>query len=209
MAQGARMAFAATTRVAALLATRPDLEFRTEVISDHVTPADALVLLATPADELHDSPSDRVRIAVLTDTLPEFDDPRFDDYVFPSTPWIEVVFRATCALQRKARPRACLSPTSLDVQGHSVPLSVTEHRILSCLLERRGAPVSRADLERVLREAPVDIDAGGGRALDAHVYRLRRKLRGVPGVELATLRQRGFSLSIADAPRDVRDDGSR
>ena len=54
-----------------------------------------------------------------------------------------------------------------------------------------GATVGRDELARA-----AGVSGAGGRALDAHVHRLRRKL-DIPGVDLATERQRGFRLELS------------
>ena len=195
---GERLTFVATARAAVLLRDREDLDLRPAAVESHDRCDDARVLLATPGDAvLGPRPIDQARIAVLEDVTATFDDTGFDDCVFRSTSGPEIEFRALRALRRKARaPGITLRPANLEVRGCSVPLSLTEHRLLARLLARPGAPVSRGDLELAIAGSPSAVDRAAGRALDAHVYRLRRKLRALPGIRLETLRQRGFALLL-------------
>jgi hypothetical protein len=192
-----RLTFVATAHAAALLHDRVDLDLRVAPAHGDDTSQHVRVLLATPLDRVRGTPPvDQARIAVLEDVTAPFDDTRFDDCVFRSASRPEIEFRALRALRRKAPAPIVLQPSSLEVSGRSVALSLTEHRLLARLLARPGAPVTRAELELAIGDAPTETDRAAGRALDAHVYRLRRKLRAVPGIRLETLRQRGFSLVL-------------
>ena len=198
------MAFVATARAAALLHDRADLELRHAPAEADESSRPGGVLLATPFDDLGGPPAiDQARIAVLEDVTTAFDETRFDDCVFRSASGLEIEFRARRALRRKAPAPVpiALRAASLEVRGCTVPLSVTEHRLLARLLARPGAPVTRAELEFAIAEGPAEPDRAAGRALDAHVYRLRRKLRAAPGIRVETLRQRGFSLLLEPADR--------
>lgn len=75
--------------------------------------------------------------------------------------------------------------------GVTVPLSSHEASILGALLERPGAVVSRADLERLAWNGA----APSADAVDAAIYRLRRRLTGV-GMSIRAARGRGFSLKF-------------
>jgi hypothetical protein len=84
-----------------------------------------------------------------------------------------------------------IDDTSFRWKGHTVELTETEVVLLRRLFELPGAIVDREELAR----------AGGvrterSRALEAHIHRLRQKLR-VPGVDLLTERQRGFRLVLS------------
>ncbi|MCU1279630.1 MAG: Phosphate regulon transcriptional regulatory protein PhoB (SphR) [bacterium] len=78
------------------------------------------------------------------------------------------------------------------VDGASVPLTVTEFRLLHALSERGGRVCTRAELEA---------RAGGGphvpesRVLQTHMRRLRRKL-GEAGAQIETVRAVGYRLRI-------------
>lgn len=184
----------ATPRAAAVLRHRADLGLVATSDRAPTPSAGGLVFLATPADDLDAAPCDAVAIGVLEEPLAGPGDDRFADYVFPTATRQEIAFRASLRMDRGRIP-VRLVAGGLDLEGSSVPLSALEQRIVERLIERPGAAVSRADLERVIagsdRGAPVE-----GRALDAHIYRLRRKLRDVTGVRIETLRQRGFALSL-------------
>lgn len=192
-----RVAFVATARAAVLLCDRVDLDLSVALVESGGMPESVRVLLATPLDDVGGPPPiNQAWIAVLEDVTQQFDDTRFDDCVFRSASGPEIEFRALRALRRKARAPITLRPANLEVRGRSVPLSMKEHRLLARLLARPGAPVTRADLELAIADGPTEADRAAGRALDAHVYRLRRKLHDVPGLRLETLRQRGFSLQL-------------
>ena len=76
-------------------------------------------------------------------------------------------------------------------KGRRVPLTETELAVMQRLMELLGSVVSRGELGRIAR-----VPGEGSRALEAHVHRLRHKLR-VPGVEIVTERQRGFRLVLS------------
>ncbi len=200
-----RMSLVATSNAAALLGQREDLRYRVGRTVGGPDDGRPHIVLATQGDVFTERPAaDEARLVVIEDPEGTYDETRFDDCVFPSASRAEIVFRALRALLRKAPVPVRLQPMSLEVHGRTVPLSVTEHRLLERLLLRPGAPVTRAELLRTLGDG-ADNDS---RALDAHIYRLRRKLCDIPGVHLETLRQRGFSLRIEDAPNEVRARGA-
>lgn len=80
---------------------------------------------------------------------------------------------------------------SFSWKGRRVQLTPVEATLLQRLFRLEGTTVGRAELARV-----AGVSGAGGRALDAHVHRLRRKL-DIPGVDLATERQRGFRLELS------------
>ena len=69
-------------------------------------------------------------------------------------------------------------------------LSPSEVRILHALVEAPASVVGRATLAAI-----ANTDARRG--LDAHMYRLRLKLRGLPGLMLETVPKRGFRLVVS------------
>ena len=81
----------------------------------------------------------------------------------------------------------------LRLDGQWVSLPPVEARLMSALLERMGAVVSREQLAKSgwPRGAP------GRNALDVHVLRLRRRIAPV-GLAIKTVRSRGYLLE-ADA----------
>ena len=76
--------------------------------------------------------------------------------------------------------------------SHEVTLSEAQTRLLQCLLGTAGAPVSRAELAAVL---PGD-GSSQARSVDVALSRLRQRLRasGVQGLDIQTVRGRGFRL---------------
>jgi DNA-binding winged helix-turn-helix (wHTH) protein len=77
----------------------------------------------------------------------------------------------------------------LRVNGSWVAIPPVEGRLLSALLERPGAVVSRAALARAgWPERQPDRNT-----LDVHIGRLRRRISPV-GMRLATVRSRGYLL---------------
>jgi hypothetical protein len=116
--------------------------------------------------------------------------PPSDDVVFSSATFEEIAYRATRAL-RLRRAGIELDAAGMHVGTTHVPLSVAEHRLLTVLLAHPGVPRSREELRAALGDVRDE-----GRALDAHIYRLRRKLSTLPAVRLETLRQRGFRIVV-------------
>jgi DNA-binding response OmpR family regulator len=75
--------------------------------------------------------------------------------------------------------------------GASIPLSATEAAIMNLLLRHRGTIVPIADLEReVWHGNPLSRDA-----IDAAIYRLRRRLSGLSLV-IRAVRNRGFVIHL-------------
>jgi DNA-binding response OmpR family regulator len=77
-----------------------------------------------------------------------------------------------------------------------VPLPPVEARLISALLERIGAVVSRESLSR----AGWPTGAPGRNALDVHVLRLRRRLSPLD-LAIRTIRSRGYLLETI--PREA------
>ena len=73
--------------------------------------------------------------------------------------------------------------------GAATTLSPTEVRILHALVDATARVVGRSELAAV-----ANTDARRG--LDAHMYRLRMKLRDMPGLTLETVPKRGFRLIV-------------
>lgn len=101
-------------------------------------------------------------------------------------------------LRRRAAGRSS-APPRLDADGvlrfgdRWVALPPVEARLISALVERYGAVVSRDALAR----AGWPAGAPGRNALDVHVLRLRRRL-GPLALAIRTVRSRGYVLE-ADA----------
>ncbi|HEY2332742.1 MAG TPA: helix-turn-helix domain-containing protein [Acidimicrobiales bacterium] len=77
----------------------------------------------------------------------------------------------------------------LRFSGRWVALPPVEARLMSALLDRQGAVVSR---EALARSGWPD-GAPGRNALDVHVLRLRRRIDGI-GLAIRTVRSRGYLL---------------
>jgi DNA-binding winged helix-turn-helix (wHTH) protein len=74
--------------------------------------------------------------------------------------------------------------------GVATMLSPSEVRILHALFDATSRVVGRTELAALA-------DTDPRRGLDAHMYRLRMKLRDMPGLTLETIPKRGFRLTIA------------
>jgi hypothetical protein len=124
-------------------------------------------------------------------------DPRIDDVVTALVTRAELAMRARRALARKAvlapseAPRADID--GVRWRGRFVALSATEARLAGRLLAEPGAVISEAELAT----AAFEDGAGTRRALHAHVYRLRLKLRALEGLEIQAVRQRGFRAVLS------------
>ncbi len=99
------------------------------------------------------------------------------------------------ALKRKrgCHAQPVVGQTTFAWRGASVDLPVLEARLVRRLAYARGAVVSKQDLAYDLWGA---IDCDPGRAVDAHIYRIRKRLATIAGVEIETERQRGFRLTL-------------
>jgi DNA-binding response OmpR family regulator len=130
-----------------------------------------------------------------------------DDYIVKPYSLKEVFARVRAVLRRTkptvrgraisvAAMRIDLDVRSVVIAGRSVPLTPTHFRLLACLAQSAGTPLSRAELiERVLGW---DYD-GLDRTIDVHVAALRKKLAAVPnaGFVIATVFGFGYALEVA------------
>jgi len=110
-----------------------------------------------------------------------------DDYIRKPLPFKEFHARLRAHLRRTQPPRPALPATRLDFPGLSidmarretlcdgdvVPLTVTEFNLLSVLAANAGLVVPRSELMLQVWGADASIDP---RTVDAHVFRLRRKI---------------------------------
>jgi two-component system response regulator MtrA len=80
-------------------------------------------------------------------------------------------------------------------RGEPVSLTAMEFNLLLALLRRRGAVASRRDL---LEEVWGGNIAHASRTVDAHVYKLRRKLEADPAVprHILTVQKAGYRLQV-------------
>ena len=134
-----------------------------------------------------------------------------DDYVTKPFSPREVVARVKTVLRRAAAPSAT-RPSSIEVgalvidperhavaaAGRELALPRSEFRVLEVLARRAGRVFSREELA-LLAFGP-DWE-GSGRAIDAQVARLRRKLVSrASGVEIVTVFGVGYRLEARRAP---------
>jgi two-component system response regulator MprA len=124
-----------------------------------------------------------------------------DDYVMKPFEVKELVARLRALLKRFApEPGLETQGLRLDPIAHAVQsgdtrvtLTPTEFRLLAALAEQPGEPLQRHDLRAA---AWPDASAVNDNTLDAHLARLRRKLREVPDApEIRTVHGVGYSLS--------------
>ncbi|RAV06641.1 winged helix family transcriptional regulator [Paenibacillus sp. YN15] len=85
-------------------------------------------------------------------------------------------------------------------EGLTIRLLPKEYALLAFLYRHKGRPFTREQLlDRVWpMEYPVE------RTVDDHVYRLRKKLAPLQGLEIRTVRGQGYSLTVKDRG-DARD----
>jgi DNA-binding response OmpR family regulator len=85
-----------------------------------------------------------------------------------------------------------------NVRGVPFSLGISSLYTLKLLLDRAPHPVSRADIEAVIPVTKVG-RIGGTRVVDAHVSRLRQRLRevGADAVRIVAIRGKGYRLTTA------------
>jgi DNA-binding response OmpR family regulator len=93
-----------------------------------------------------------------------------------------------------------------SVQGVPFSLGISSLYTLKLLLDRAPHPVSRADIEAVIPATKAG-RVGGTRVVDAHVSRLRQRLRevGADAVRIVALRGKGYRLTTV-VPAGGEDD---
>lgn len=100
---------------------------------------------------------------------------------------------ASLAARAGRHGRVQLIDGVLSAGGAHVRLSNVDVRLVECFLERAGSVVARDDLTvRAWGDEPVDRNL-----LDVHILRLRRRLAPL-GLEIRTVRQRGYLLQFAE-----------
>lgn len=97
-----------------------------------------------------------------------------------------------------------LAAMHATMRGEIVDLTPTEFKLLVALSERPGHVLSREEL--LLRVWNYD-DGDGGRLVDVHVGRLRKKLRRahVHDVRLETARGFGYRLMVAEGMKETAE----
>ena len=129
-----------------------------------------------------------------------------DDYVTKPFSPRELVLRVEGVLRRLRTPalgeKLILGPFELDrgsfevrLEGEKLDLTAIEFKLIAALMDKRGAPISRADLLRDVWGYRNPIDS---RTVDTHMRRLRAKL-GPYADCLQTLRGEGYRFSTGEA----------
>jgi DNA-binding response OmpR family regulator len=72
--------------------------------------------------------------------------------------------------------------------GARIDLTFSEFELLDVLMRRRGITVTRAEL--VLSDRAVRAERS--RAVDVHIQRIRKKLAGIPGISIETVKGVGY-----------------
>lgn len=110
-----------------------------------------------------------------------------DDYLTKPFSPKELVLRVAAVLRRVRAPAVAATgrvlsagPVDVDLEAkrvmvgdHEVPLTPTEYRLLTVLMERRGRVQSRKQLLQAAWDVHADIET---RTVDMHIQRLRSKL---------------------------------
>ena len=129
-----------------------------------------------------------------------------DDYVTKPFSPRELVLRVEGVLRRLRTPalgeKLVLGPFELDrgsfevrLEGEKLDLTAIEFKLIAALMDKRGAPISRADLLRDVWGYRNPIDS---RTVDTHMRRLRAKL-GPYADCLQTLRGEGYRFVTGEA----------
>ena len=129
-----------------------------------------------------------------------------DDYVTKPFSPRELVLRVEGVLRRLRTPalgeKLILGPFELDrgsfevrLEGEKLDLTAIEFKLIAALMDKRGAPISRADLLRDVWGYRNPIDS---RTVDTHMRRLRAKL-GPYADCLQTLRGEGYRFNAGEA----------
>ena len=128
-----------------------------------------------------------------------------DDYVVKPFSPRELLARIRAVLRRVATPAdderpivvgsLVLDPVqrSVEVDGHAVELTATEFDLLAHMAAAPGRVFTRGQLLETIHGVAVD---AGGRAIDAHVKNLRRKIEPEPHrpIRLLTVHGVGYRL---------------
>jgi DNA-binding response OmpR family regulator len=158
----------------------------------------ALVRWPVERERLHAlRASGEPRLVVVEEGSPPTDDDCLEDWLRAPVDVDELRARLDTLRSRALRHGA--APTVdedgiLRYRGRIVTLPPVQRRLADALLERRGSVVSR---ETLVRQAWPEGPPRHRNVLDVHVVRLRRLLLDV-GLELTTVRRRGYLLGDAD-----------
>jgi DNA-binding response OmpR family regulator len=129
---------------------------------------------------------------------------------------VEAVLRRTSGSPAASHPAAPVAndanvrqagPLMIDrtrvrvtVGGQELQLTPTQYRLLNALADRPEGVVTRAELARLVWGIP---EPGKGRAIDAHIDRLRRRLAtgAEPGVTIEAVPGFGYQLHVTPRAR--------
>ncbi len=134
-----------------------------------------------------------------------------DDYVSKPFSTRELVLRVE-ALLRRTRPGPNESRIDVDdftvdrpsfeirVRGERLDLTITEFKLLSLLIERRGRTLSRDTLLSDVWGYRSSVDT---RTVDTHMRRLREKLGVSHSKRIETIRGMGYRFRAQDEPAEA------
>lgn len=141
------------------------------------------------------------RLLLVEDGVPPAPDDCLEDWLRVPAPDSDLAARIEglkMRLGHHGREAAELDENGvLRFSGRWVSLPPVEARLMTALLDRQGAVVSRGALAR----SGWPDGAPGRNALDVHVLRLRRRIDGI-GLAIKTVRSRGYLLE-AEGRRPV------
>jgi DNA-binding response OmpR family regulator len=133
-----------------------------------------------------------------------------DDYVTKPFSFAELTARVQAVLARSLANQATTSPMyaagnlSVDMDkrqvvrgAESIPLTPTEFRLLQCLIQKRGHPITEAALAQ---EVWGTYRQGDTAVVRRYIWLLRQKLEDDPSHPTRILTVRGFGYRMGTAP---------
>jgi two-component system KDP operon response regulator KdpE len=133
-----------------------------------------------------------------------------DDYVTKPFSYAELTARVQAVLARSLANQSTASPMyaagnlSVDMDKRQVlrgsepiPLTPTEFRLLQCLIQKRGHPITEADLAQ---EVWGTYRQGDTAVVRRYIWLLRQKLEDDPSHPTRILTVRGFGYRMGTAP---------
>lgn len=175
-----------------------------DVLAD--LPRPAIVFGGLPCERLASNVAAQKDIAYVLVTGPGGDEPGDE-----KCSWVDAIVRSPAhhheiceagerALREKQgqhEPRAITGENTFAWMGHTATLSTLESRLMRRLVQARGSVVSK---EALAYDLWGNYLCDPGRAVDTHIYRMRKRIAPIPGAELETVRQRGFRLLLDPNP---------
>jgi hypothetical protein len=169
-------------------------------------PRPAMVVGSKPCERIASAVSaqdDVVYVAVIYDPAEVVGSEHWvDDFIVRPSDYHDICQIGERALVRKRRchaPKAIVSDIAFAWLGQSVELSPLQAKIVQLLVEANGTVVTEREMAYLLWGHYID---DPGRAIEAHIYRLRKRLNEMHGVHLQTIRQRGFQLLLSEPRSD-------